>query len=253
MTILLVDVGNTRVKWTSLKNGKLGRMHAFAHAGKPHAMLAVARIAPRDTTRVLAVNVAGARLARGLAAAIRARFGVAPEYVASARAGFGVRNGYREVWRLGADRWVALVGARDLVPRQALLVVSVGTALTVDAVSAGGRHAGGAIVPAPSTMIASLLGGTAGIARRARGAPARKTTRKLWAADTAGGLEAGAVYAAAAFVDRAVAEAATELRSRPVVLLTGGAAAALRPHIKSVARVVPDLVLRGLAVFARGK
>jgi type III pantothenate kinase len=268
---LLVDIGNTRVKWTSLREAgaqvREGHMHALAHGGDAAAaMRRVAHVAPRGTGRVLAVNVGGARLARALDAAVRARFGCTTEYVSSERARFGVRNGYREVWRLGADRWVGVIGARDLVPRKPLLVASAGTALTVDAVSAAGRHFGGAIVPAPDTMIASLLGGTDGIARRARResagratgpgtparAPARKPARTLFAADTARGLAAGAAFAAAAFIDRAVEEATAELGARPVVLLTGGAAPTLAPHIKSAVRLVPDLVLRGLAVFARG-
>lgn len=261
MIVLLVDIGNTRVKWTTLRGSwtvTAGTMHALAHAGRPGAMRTVVRVAPRGTTRVVAVNVGGARLARALDTAVRARFGCGVEYVQSERARFDVRNGYREVWRLGADRWVGLVGARDLVPRKALLVASVGTALTIDVLSAEGRHLGGAIVPAPDTMIASLLGGTDGIARRAGGRdasgqrPARKPARHLFAADTSKGLAAGAVFAAAAFIDRAVSEAAATLGVRPVLLLTGGAATALGPHIKSAVREVPDLVLRGLAVFARG-
>ena len=254
MTALLIDIGNTRLKWAVMRRGKLGRMRAVPHARQGRAVDALVRAAPRDTARVLVVSVGGEKLDRALAAALRKKLGIRPEFMRSARSSFGVRNGYRDVWRLGADRWVAVVGARDLAPGRAVLVASVGTALTVDAVSAGGRHAGGAIVPAPVTMIRSLLEGTDGIARRARGgaAPAKRPIRKLWAADTAGGLAAGAVFAGAAFIDRAVAEATRALGARPTLILTGGAARALRPHIKSAARLMPDLVLRGLAVFARG-
>jgi len=73
----------------------------------------------------------------------------------------------------------------------------------------------------------------------------------LFAADTASALDAGAAFAAAAFIDRACAEARVALGVRPVLLLTGGAAQALQPYIKSAFRRVPDLVLRGLAVLAQ--
>ena len=69
------------------------------------------------------------------------------------------------------------------------------------------------------------------------------------ATDTASALAAGSQFAAAAFIDRAVAEARS-IRGRPVLFLTGGAAPMLGRHLVNEFRAFPDLVLRGLAVFA---
>ncbi|HTU67097.1 MAG TPA: type III pantothenate kinase [Steroidobacteraceae bacterium] len=248
--ILLIDIGNTRVKWAPLRGVRVGRMRARAHEGSPAVLDTLIRRAPRDVTRVVAVNVAGARFERALVAACKARFGFKPEIIQSTREACGVRNGYREVWRLGADRWVGVIGAKALARARSAVVANAGTALTLDAVSASGRHLGGAIVPGATTMVDSLLKGTNGIARRARGMKA--SPRELFAADTASALAAGAQFAAAAVIDRAVDEAAKELRATPLLILTGGAAPALRPHLRHKARVVPDLVLHGLAVLARG-
>jgi type III pantothenate kinase len=145
---------------------------------------------------------------------------------------------------------VSSVGAFALAKGRAVVVANVGTALTIDAVTARGRHRGGAIVPGPAVMVESLLAGTHGIRRRARGGEA--SVRSLFATDTASALAAGSVFAAAAFIDRAVAEAARAFGGRPVLLLTGGGAATLKRQLASPARLVPDLVLRGLAVFAGG-
>jgi type III pantothenate kinase len=143
---------------------------------------------------------------------------------------------------------VSAIGAHALVPDRTVVVANVGTALTIDAVSVSGRHRGGAIVPGPKTMVTSLLTGTHGIQRRASGTPS--SARTLFATDTASALATGSMFAAAAFIDRALAEAQRELKGRPVLILTGGAAPALQRYMKSPARFVPDLVLRGLAVFA---
>jgi type III pantothenate kinase len=247
MTTLLVDIGNTRVKWALLRGARLGRMHAMAHGGTGVTLRKLVRAAPVDLRRIVAVNVAGASFERALTAAARARFAVTPEYIRSTREVCGVRNAYRDTWRLGADRWVSVIGAHHLLRGRPAVIVNVGTALTVDGVSMG-RHLGGAIAPGPATMIASLLAGTHGIRRRANGGRAR--ARGLFASDTASALEAGASFAAAAFVDRACREAAITMRARPMLLLTGGAATGLRPYIKSGFRMVPDLVLRGLAALA---
>src|SRR5262245_61090388 len=252
MTTLLIDIGNTRAKWTRLRGARLTPMQARVHERRPAAMRAIVNAAPANVTRVVAVCVAGAALERALATAVRARFGIGVEFVRSARHAGGVRNGYREVWRLGADRWVGLLAAHELARGRPALVANIGTALTVDAVSGAGRHLGGAIAPGPATMIASLLAGTHGIRRRARGSKSRGS-RTLFARNTARGLESGGSYAAAALIDRAAQEARSEFGARPLLILTGGDGPRLRPYIKSPVRVIPDLVLRGLAVFARGR
>jgi type III pantothenate kinase len=211
-------------------------------------MAQLVRRLPRGVERIVVVSVAGGLMDRALAKAVQLRFGFRPEFLRSSRSTAGVINGYRDVWRLGADRWVAAVGAFHLARGRDVLVANVGTALTVDLVSATGRHRGGAIIPGPATMVESLLSGTHGIRRRARGV--RASARSLFAADTASALAAGSRFAAAAFIDRAAREAASALGSRPLLLLSGGGAAELRPLLQYPVRVVPDLVLRGLAACA---
>jgi pantothenate kinase type III len=61
----------------------------------------------------------------------------------------------------------------------------------------------------------------------------------------------GARYAAAALVDRAVEEGEVFLRRKPLVVMTGGQASAIRPLVRSSSVGMPDLVLRGLAVLSQ--
>jgi type III pantothenate kinase len=249
-TTLLVDIGNTRVKWATLRGAWQGRMQAAAHENSGIALRALVRRAPRSVSRVVVVSVVDEALTRVLDAAAQRRFGIAPEYIRSTSRARGVTNSYRDAWRLGADRWVSAIGAHVLAPGRAVVIANVGTALTIDAVSAGGRHRGGAIIPGPVVMVESLLTGTHGIRRRA--GSGRGASRSLFATDTASALAAGSHFAAAAFIDRAVLEAQRELGGRPLLVLTGGAALALKRYLKSPARLVPDLVLRGLAEFTKG-
>ncbi len=245
---LLVDIGNTRVKWTRLVAGRLGRRHAAEHAGwtrEDFARKIFGRA--RRLDRIVAVSVAGARVDALFTAAARQRTGLTPEFFVSKRHAAGVTTLYAEPWRLGADRLVGVIGVRRLAPGHAVCVVGVGTALTLDLVDAHGRHRGGAIVPAPPLMKESLLTSTSGIRRRARGG---SSARGLFARSTRAAIEQGTRYAAAAMIDRGVAEARTLLGRAPRVLLTGGGASRLRPLIRSRHLFVPDLVLQGLAVLA---
>jgi type III pantothenate kinase len=250
VAVLLVDIGNTRIKWARLEGARLGRSRAAVHSTWSSTSYD-RRLFGRGArpTSLWVTSVAGPRVNRALAAAAR-RAGVAAQFVSVPRSGGGVKVGYLEPWRLGSDRFVAAVGARALFPRTPVCVVGLGTAMTIDLLGGDGRHRGGVIIPAPALMVDTLLTRTHGIQRRAQGGRAGRAAA-LFARSTRAGLEQGARYAAAALIDRAVDEAQALLRRKPLVVLTGGQAAAVRPLLRSPWVVVPDLVLRGLAVLAR--
>jgi type III pantothenate kinase len=251
--VLLVDVGNTRIKWALLEGQRLGRSQAAVHSAWGPASYARRLFGKRThPLRVWVTSVAGLEVNRALEKAAR-RARVPSTFVTVPRAGGGVRVGYVEPWRLGVDRFVAAVGAHELFPGMPLCVVGVGTAMTIDLIGANGRHRGGVIIPAPALMAATLFARTHGIHRRAQGGGSRgrSAATRFFARSTRDGVVQGARHAAAALIDRAVEEGRTLLRRRPLVVLTGGEAAAVRPLLRSSSVGVPDLVLRGLAVLAR--
>ena len=251
MNQLLIDAGNTRLKWVTLRGAKLGRAHALDWNAS--SMERVARAVLRTRAeRVLVCSVAGAAFERALRRAARAAGKPTPQFVRSTRRAAGVRNGYLETWRLGADRWVAMLGARALYSGRALCVVDVGTALTLDLLDQQGRHRGGLIVPGPTLMVDSLLNDTAGIrARAGRNVRATRRPGALFGRSTRAGLLAGSAMACAALIERALREARRELAGRPLLLLSGGGAAQVAPLLSVAHRRVDGLVLHGLALLAR--
>ncbi len=251
MTALLIDIGNTRVKWARWEKGRMGRQHALAHADWNAKVFE--RGVGRAVDEVVVVSVAGAKMNRLVSRTVRSVFGVAPRFVRSARRLGRVTTRYQEPWRLGTDRLVAAVGGHHLARGRPVCVVDIGTAMTIDLVDARGVHLGGAILPGPSLMIDSLLQDTSGIQRRAGSVPGsvrRSGTAQFFARDTRAAVERGARYATAAVIDRAVVEAKAVLGRAPLVLLTGGAAGGVQGFIRTRHRLVPDLVLRGLAHLA---
>ena len=247
MSVLLVDIGNTRVKWARFANGRLQKQRAAAHEGwqaEDFEERLVGRA--RGIERIIVASVGGARQDRSLTAAARRVIGAVPQFVLTARRLGGVHTAYAQPWRLGVDRFVAAIAAHRMAPRRAVCIVDIGTAMTIDLVDARGGHVGGAIIPGPRLMVASLLRGTSGILNRSGG---KAVGKSLFARDTRAGIEQGALYAAAGVVDRAVTEAHRALGASPLVLLTGGAAPAIHPLIRSTHSSVPDLVLRGLVAL----
>ena len=250
MSALLIDIGNTRVKWARDAAGRLARSRAARHATWSARNFEALIGAGTRLEHIWVASVAGEKINAALVRAAQRRGVPAPQFVATRRKACGVTVAYLEPWRLGVDRFLGMIGARAHFERLPLCVVGVGTAMTVDLLGADGRHRGGAIIPAPPLMISSLLDGTRGIRRRAQGG-AKGSTLALFARSTRAALEQGARYAAAAAVDRAVEEARAVVGRAPLVVLTGGGAADLRPLIRSASLEVADLVLWGLAVWAR--
>jgi type III pantothenate kinase len=257
MNALLVDAGNTRLKWSVVRAGKLGALQAAAVAD-PRAFATWLARAPRFE-KVAVCSVAGPATERALRAALRKAGAPAPEFVRSSARAAGVRNSYRDPARLGNDRWIGAVAAWHLAGCfRAICAVSVGTALTIDVVDHDGAHLGGLIAPGPTLMLQSLLRDTAGIAPRAaasaaarrRGSADTGSLSAMLATDTRPAIELGCVSAAAALIDRTVTDVTRRLRGRPVVFLTGGGADAVAPLLRSACKRRDDLVLRGLAILA---
>jgi type III pantothenate kinase len=271
MSLLLLDIGNSRLKWALMRE-PYRRRQAFAARGVMELRLlrgtnsALARLFKAASgagllPKVHACNVAGPAIERQLRTAARRAGLGSVRFARSEITAAGVRNGYREVWRLGVDRWVALIGAHHEHPDMDLCIVGIGTAMTIDLLDASGRHVGGNIVPGPRLMIESLLARTAGIKRRAGGravvadvdraaADHAGTRVRLFAHDTRAGLVAGARHACAAAIEHARREAGHELGRRPRLILAGGATDVIAPLLDSPYRREDDLILRGLAVIA---
>jgi type III pantothenate kinase len=234
MKQLFVDVGNSRVKY-ALDDGA---PVAIAHEGEPAVAIARMLDAVERPDEVILVDVTGA--------AERALSGYAVRVLRSSAACCGVTNAYPEPERLGADRWAALIGARAR-HRGAVCIVDAGSAITVDALDADGRHLGGWIAPGLALGVAALARGT----RFARGAIEGRALDEF-ATDTADAIRAGVRNAALGFVERAARAATQALTESPQLVLCGGDAATLGAAFPD-AVVDEPLVLRGLMAWARSR
>lgn len=236
----LFDLGNTRLKVAPLlSDGSVGEVVALAHDGEGFGMALDAALPARiDVAHVAAVTAPGLRseLTRVLAGRCR-RISHAATVSGLGR----LQVGYPEPARLGVDRFLALLAASD-DGGGAALVCGVGTALTLDLVDAAGRHHGGLIAPSPTVMREALHA-------RAAHLPADGGRSTGFATDTADALASGCEGAAIALVQQRRELASAQLRETPRLLLHGGGADALQPHLPG-ALPRPQLVLEGLARWA---
>jgi type III pantothenate kinase len=247
---LLVDAGNTRVKWALADRGAapgvwLASGAALRNAGELDALGDAWRGQP--VAAALLCNVAGDATRQALEAQLQLAFGQAlppSDWFRSAPEAGGLRNGYRNPQQLGADRFAAAIGARALYPDEALLVVTCGTATTVDAVTPDGTFLGGMILPGLDLMARSLAAGTAQLPRVAEGfnrlAP--------FADNTADAIASGCMAAQAGAIERAAA-ALTASHGAARCVVSGGAGALVASALTLPATRIENLTLIGLQII----
>jgi len=243
--ILLLDLGNTRLKWALQDRPGHWLAHGAVNWGLDDlaGVLVAAWEGLPSPARVVAASVVDAAREAQVCQALQGRFGHVPEWLRTPAEACGVRNAYAEPGRLGVDRFLAMVAARADGHAPCVLA-GIGTALTLDALAADGRHLGGLIAPGPSLMRQSLLGATALIR------PERPGEILERADNTADAVASGCWQAAVALIERFVTRAGPDLGGSPALVLGGGDAVALKPLLSIPARLSEDGVLRGLAAWA---
>jgi type III pantothenate kinase len=246
--ILVIDVGNTRLKWAWLTNTGLSDQQAVVHRdAKPDVWSATLFHSTQKPSRVLVSNVAGSEMARNLSRLTKKAFNVEAEMITATAQFDGLTNGYLDPTLLGADRWLALIGAWTRV-KSALCVVDAGTAVKVDSVDADGQHLGGLIAPGIHMMREALMHKTSDIAKAA--SQSSPSLAGVLANNTVAAVSRGAVFALAGMADRAAEVIEQNAGRTPKLLITGGDATIIAGAMRSHGETVPDLVLQGLAVIA---
>jgi type III pantothenate kinase len=235
------DLGNSRLKCAQLNDdGSLGTVHALGH-DETGFVEALKALIPADAASACLASVASPVLTQAVLEVLASRF----QRISIARsvAQFaGLHIAYAEPARLGVDRFLALLATHARAPGP-WLVAGVGTALTIDLLDAAGQHRGGRIAPSPRLMRAALHQAAAQL-------PAQGGAYIEFAADSHDALASGCDGAALGLIERSLREATQVVGVTPGLLLHGGGADALAPHLPHALQA-PSLVLEGLALWSR--
>lgn len=236
---LLIDIGNSCIKWAQWDGARLSSMARARHHGALPLDVLAAWSQLRDVERVVLANVGPATVVRAVANASQAYWQCAPCQVQPDATG-PVGLAYAEPRSFGVDRWLALIAAHHDYPG-AKLIVDAGTAITYDLLLADGTHLGGAILPGIELMRASLMQGTRIPLHE------RITGSAPWGTDTGSAIAAATLHAPAALAERLWQVLRQQNANDLTLLLTGGDAERLLPALSLPVTHCPELVLRGLA------
>lgn len=247
--MLLIDIGNTRVKWAYAIQGRLVDHGAALHdPATPLPATALSAWAQRVPTRIAVANVRGGDIGRHLADWAQKQWALTPEFAQVARDALGVHTDYKHVGHLGVDRWLALLAVRNRAP---VGVVGCGTAITIDVLDEQRIHRGGLILPGLALQRASLLQRTAGIRLDDPAAEIDTWDRRL-GQDTAECVAAGTLQAAAGGIARSLAHINMQFGALSWVI-TGGDGPQLNRLLAHRLDNEPGLVLRGLLDIMDGQ
>jgi type III pantothenate kinase len=258
MAFLAIDIGNTRLKWALYERQRPG---AALLAQGATFLETIDTLAEGDWGELSAPRVVLGSCVAGDAVRRRVEeqlelWDTEPRWVVPSAAEGGVTSGYDHPSRLGADRWVALIGARGRAlaearaagaPPRPALVVMVGTCVTVDALDAQGRFLGGLILPGFGLMLRALEQGTAGL---------KVPTGDIvdFPTNTSDALMSGGASAIAGAIERQHRRLVQRTgEPRPLLLMTGGAAVKLAPITDLAFETVDTLIFDGLLSLAAAR
>ncbi len=260
MSVLLLDAGNTRLKWALCEHGQFVQHGVFTYKwaalhtqfqSQWGELVGIGAI-----TKLVLCNVAGEQLESSLCEwwgsyclkekVLQETNPLTIDTVQAQAHAFGVQCAYRQPLQLGADRWAALVATRHYIDG-ACCVITCGTALTIDVLSAEGVHRGGLIAPGMALMHQSLLETAAQI----EVVHDVMNTSIFCAQDTASAVQAGIMAATAGAVYQVLQQCREYGQPAPVCIVTGGNAQLLLPALPANSLHKTEWVLKGLAIIAR--
>jgi type III pantothenate kinase len=248
--LFALDIGNSRLKWA---------LYEAPHSASRVVAQGVCflenidQLAETDwadlpnPTHILGCIVAGDAI-KGRVKEQLDIWDAVPQWIVSSEAEAGVTNGYDSPMRLGSDRWVAMIGARQRLIQQGLtgkplVVVMVGTAVTVEAIDATGKFLGGFILPGHGIMLKALESGTAGLH-----VPTGEVVP--FPTNTSDALTSGGTYAIAGAVERMMNHVRQHCGQEPHCIMTGGAGWKMAPSMSTSFELVDNLIFEGLLAIA---
>lgn len=240
--ILLVDIGNSRIKWCGYSEEyTLGECYAISHGNEiiPQHLDESWSSLERPES-VYLISVANNEIESVVRDCVAAKWSLSVHVLVTKSHCAGVHNGYQNPYQLGVDRWAAIIGAYTIT-KQATCIVDCGTALTCDAVDSSGLHLGGFVVPGRRLQQQVLLQGTAGITLEDA-----DFSHGGWGRDTNSCVTSGILQSHLGLIERCIQLLQDNVDGPLSVVLTGGDADVLVSHLPATTLLVPDLVFHGM-------
>ena len=250
---LLIDMGNTRLKWVWAADGEIDQS-TFGRGNRDDFPGKCKQPNSARPGRVLVSSVANQDITTRFVSDCESRWGIPVKPLQARSSQDGIVNAYENPATLGIDRWLAIVGAAHAYGTP-VVIMDLGTATTLDAVDEQGRHLGGLILPGPALMLESLATATAmpiptgfGNDETENGTTGKKADSPGVgpASSTSEAIREGVFAAQIGALNQFMRHVAAKLSKEPSLVLTGGAAECILDRLESRPVFDPWLVFKGM-------
>lgn len=251
--MLLIDAGNSRLKWSVNNAGEWSPISYASYTTSTRLVVTLKVIANIKPLSITMVHVLGNEFANAVHSFCE-RHAIVLTIINAQAGSYGIKNAYGDASKLGADRFVSLIAVhyQNKVAQDSAkkghegcdsIIISCGTAVTIDAINKQGKHLGGVILPGLQLWKEMLVNGTILLEQ------VDEENKGIFATSTGQGIIAGSLYGLAGAIDRVCNEMKQSLTAPIVVFLTGGCAETLRPYFYNTYKLSPNLVIEGLKII----
>ncbi|MBL4711325.1 MAG: type III pantothenate kinase [Gammaproteobacteria bacterium] len=242
--ILTIDIGNSRIKRASWRDGKIVNRGVIAYQlrelTKAFDQLFLTMEKP---AAIYAVCVAGNDVSLALAQWCALTWQMDVDFLKTEKHFNNITNAYKNPAQHGVDRWAAVVAAFHRSSGRSVCIISAGTAVTFDFINKNGQHLGGYILPSYAIMHAALMTDTAEV-----NAPYNVQSGECGVPNnTEDAVNQGLHKLLQAGIRELCRLAQAELEGPVQIVLTGGFAEVILSYPDMPAmQCEPDLVMMGL-------
>ncbi len=261
--ILLVDAGNSSIKWAFLQNHSLSvQQREFYRRQEPVQVFEnLIRKNQDSCDAVVMVSVLGDKFKQA-ASHLAKKYSLKFLQVKSQKFLAGITNAYTEPHKLGADRLLAMIAAYHLnnkrqTDRKACIIIDSGTATTIDAVDPQGNHLGGLILPGVDLCSRSLLQNTQQLQAWAEPENQMKRQASVFSSNTADAIANASIYGLAGAIEHICLKMEKQIKASDNFavnsinkFICGGAAEFLLPYLDGEYQLEKNLLMQGLQIIS---
>lgn len=243
-----MDAGNSRLKWSIQRSDTWSSVSYADYCVATRLAVTLKILVRIKPSFIMMAHVLGRTFEHEIRSYCE-RNAINLTIVHAQAVGYGIKNAYHQASKLGTDRFVGLVAVHHKNNKnnhrgRASIIVSCGTAVTIDAINKEGEHLGGVILPGLQLWRDALIKGTELLQQ------ADESDPSLFATSTGQGIATGSLYGLAGAIDRVCNEMKQVLSASSVTLvLTGGCAESLSPYLSNKYKLSPNLVIQGLKII----
>lgn len=250
--ILLIEIGNSTVKWallklakTKLKSIDYGTSHCYVEQDYEQLFTTLwGQLA--SPHQIWVASVADKAIETALTQWIETTWNLPIKFIKATTRFKKLKNGYQVPQQLGIDRWLNMIAAWEEF-KTAVCVIDCGTAITIDGIDSEGKHSGGLIVPGVTMMREVLINKTAKCVIKDQDKLAEENG--LLARNTTQGIIGGSIYTVVAFIEQIIHDLTQEWNEEVNIIITGGDGDMIKTFLTRKVFSRPALSLDGLALY----